>query len=117
LDFAISDHLAPVWCDPDQIREVLLNLIANSYQAAASVVQVKIEQDADGTWFRIIDDGKGVAAGADPFAPLYSTKQNGSGLGLAITRRIVVDHGGEISFQDNPTGGAVFKFYLPGGSS
>jgi nitrogen fixation/metabolism regulation signal transduction histidine kinase len=113
LHFVVEGKLPMLRCDADQIRQVMLNLLANSYQAGASIVEVKLEAAEDRLWIEVTDDGPGVAPDSDPFAPLYSTKVGGSGLGLAITRRIVVDHGGEISYHPNSTGGAIFKFYLP----
>ncbi|MCK4857279.1 MAG: HAMP domain-containing histidine kinase [candidate division Zixibacteria bacterium] len=113
LHFAAADSLPSLNCDPDQIRQVMLNLITNSYQARATVVGIQVEARDEKLWFSVLDDGDGVAVGVDPFAPLYSSKPEGSGLGLAIVRRIIVDHGGDIAYFRNPTGGTVFKFFLP----
>jgi signal transduction histidine kinase len=113
LHLVADNDLPPLNCDPDQIHQVLVNLVNNSFQAEATLVQIAVEAVDGLIRFRIIDDGKGVKPGADPFAPLYSTRENGSGLGLAISRRIIIDHGGEISQHDNPGGGAVFEFTLP----
>lgn len=117
LHFAVDGEVPAIRCDPDQIRQVLLNLLSNSYQAGATLVQVRIEGVPEGVQFHVSDDGQGVEPGGDPFAPLYSTKEGGSGLGLAIVRRIVVDHGGDIAYHENSTGGAIFKFLLPGASA
>lgn len=113
LHLAVADNLPPVQCDEEQIRQVFLNLLANSYKAGAAVVELKVERQEQTVLFEIVDNGKGIPAEIDPFAPLYTTKQDGAGLGLAIVRRIIVDHGGEITHSVNPTGGTMFCFTLP----
>jgi nitrogen fixation/metabolism regulation signal transduction histidine kinase len=115
LHISVDGQLPTLDCDSGQIRQVFLNLISNSFEANASVVQVKIVVDETRVNFEIVDDGDGlkVASGLDPFTPMYTTKARGSGLGLAICRRIIVDHGGDITYQVNPTGGTVFTFHLP----
>jgi nitrogen fixation/metabolism regulation signal transduction histidine kinase len=115
LHISVDGQLPTLDCDSGQIRQVFLNLISNSFEANASVVQVKIVVDETKVNFEIVDDGDGlkVASGLDPFTPMYTTKARGSGLGLAICRRIIVDHGGDITYQVNPTGGTLFSFYLP----
>lgn len=106
---------APLNCDPDQIQQVLVNLIKNSFEAGASVVELKIHSAERRLLFEVCDDGSGIdqSKGIDPFTPLFTTKDNGSGLGLAICRRIVLDHGGDVTFKPNPTRGTTFTFYLP----
>lgn len=102
-------------CDASQIRQVLLNLIKNSFEGNASVVELRIHNSDQKMLFEICDDGCGIdqSRGIDPFTPLYTTKERGSGLGLAICRRIIVDHGGDITCAANPTRGMTFTFYLP----
>ncbi len=102
-------------CDAGQIRQVLLNLVKNSFEASASVVELRIHNTDRKMLFEICDDGCGIdqSRGIDPFTPLFTTKERGSGLGLAICRRIVVDHGGDITCTPNPTRGTTFTFYLP----
>jgi signal transduction histidine kinase len=113
LAVVVAEDTGALTCDSGQIAQVLLNLIANSFEAGATVVELRVTEEQDTIVFEVIDDGKGVAPGADPFAPMYSTKEHGSGLGLAIARRIIVDHGGDISYSPNQTGGSVFRFHLP----
>ncbi len=115
LHISVEGRLPTIECDSNQIRQVFLNLINNSFEANASLVQVKIVVEETRVKFEIVDDGDGlkVANGIDPFTPMYTTKARGSGLGLAICRRIIVDHGGDINYQPNPTGGTVFSFTLP----
>lgn len=102
-------------CDPDQIRQVMINLIKNSVEAGASVVELRIHGVGRKMFFEICDDGRGLdqTRNIDPFTPLFTTKEHGSGLGLAICRRIIVDHGGDITCAPNSGRGTTFTFYLP----
>lgn len=102
-------------CDPEQLLQVLVNLIKNSFEAGASAIELKFHSTERKLHFEVCDDGAGIdkSRGIDPFTPLFTTKERGSGLGLAICRRIIVDHGGDITFAANPTRGTTFRFYLP----
>ncbi len=107
--------VAEVQADPNQIHQVLVNLINNAFEAQASIVQVRLEIAGQFLRVEVVDDGSGIdaARGDDPFMPLFTTKATGSGLGLAICRRIIVDHGGDIEFRANIPRGTAFSFYLP----
>ena len=63
----------------------------------------------------VLDRGPGLPANLEDsiFEPFISTKDSGTGLGLSICRRIVEDHGGDISAANRPEGGAVFTIRLP----
>ncbi len=111
-------------CDKMLLRRVLANLVENAVQAAAGAgrapaVRLGITADAaSGTAAIYVDDnGPGVPAGARHrvFDPYFTTKENGTGLGLAIVRKIVIDHGGDVSITDAPPpyGGARFRVALP----
>ncbi len=115
LHFETPPLMEAVSCDPDQIQQVLHNLVKNSFEAHASVVLIKAEQDERRTTLDVIDDGEGIdtSRGIDPFTPLFTTRERGSGLGLAICRRVIVDHGGEIAWMPNAPRGTVFTITLP----
>jgi signal transduction histidine kinase len=103
--------------DPDQLRQVLVNLLVNAAQALGGRghIWVEGERGPDGSArLRVRDDGPGVP-GEDRrriFDALYTTKAKGSGLGLALSRRIMEAHGGTIDLE--PTGtGASFLLTIP----
>jgi signal transduction histidine kinase len=111
--------------DPDQMRQVLVNLIINACQALGGRGHVWVdgERHDDGTAIlRVRDDGPGVP-GEDRrriFDALYTTKAKGSGLGLALCRRILEAHGGSIDLESpdvtggpETTSGATFVITLP----
>lgn len=86
-------------CDPDQVTQVLVNLLANALQAAEPHGHAGVSWRFDGEQGRIEvwDDGPGfVGDPATLFAPWYTTKEHGTGLGLAITHRLVRAHGWSI---------------------
>ena len=107
--------------DPIQIQQVILNLLANGIAAAAdgSASARKVTLWTAGldeyVEFAVHDSGKGIAEDRLPrlFEPFFTTKSDGLGLGLAISRSIVDAHGGQISAENDPRGGAVFRVRLP----
>lgn len=101
----------------DKIKEVLINLARNAFQAMPDGGTLTITARADGPVVRIdlADTGQGIAdtAMAEIFKPFYTTKESGTGLGLAICRRIVKDHHGEITVNSEVGKGAVFTLTFP----
>jgi signal transduction histidine kinase len=107
--------------DPDQLQQVLINLLTNAAQAmpAGGRVVIEGERSPEGeTRLRVRDDGPGVPAEARYriFDALFTTKAKGSGLGLALCRRILEAHGGTIELEPTPQG-ASFLLALPAGAS
>ena len=110
-----STALAP--CSGAELRQVLLNLLLNALDASppGGVVTLEVKQTADAFEFTVTDQGAGVHANAseDIFSPFVSTKQHGSGLGLHIAHKIMERHGGNITWENLPGGGACFRASLP----
>jgi two-component system sensor histidine kinase PilS (NtrC family) len=121
VDRALST--ARVACDPDQVRQVAWNLLANAAQAIQESggrgrIRVSCELTADGGGSVMVeDDGPGIAPGelTRIFTPFFSTKPKGTGLGLAVVQRIVDGHGGSVSVASKPGQGARFTVRLPAG--
>jgi signal transduction histidine kinase len=106
--------------DPDQLRQVLVNLLVNSGQALGGRghVWVEGERAPDGAaLLRVRDDGPGVPCEDQRriFDALYTTKAKGSGLGLALSRRIMELHGGTIALVPSASTapGATFLLTIP----
>jgi signal transduction histidine kinase len=76
---------------------------------------VRLAREHDKFVLSVSDNGPGVAPEMRGrlFEPYATTKAEGTGLGLSIVERIVVEHGGEIAFDDAPGGGALFVVKLP----
>jgi len=111
-------------CDRMLVRRVLANLVENAVQAAGGAgrtpeVHLGVAAGAtpDSAAILVDDNGPGVSAAtrARVFDPYFTTKEHGTGLGLAIVRKIVIDHGGDVSIDraPPPLGGARFTVELP----
>jgi len=107
-------------CDPDQIRQVLWNLLVNACQASpTAAVTVRCGPvPGGGAFLEVEDDGPGIAADdlSQIFTPFFTTKPSGTGLGLATVQRLVDAHGGSVSVRSEPGRGACFTVRLPAGA-
>ncbi|NOY12232.1 MAG: HAMP domain-containing histidine kinase [Deltaproteobacteria bacterium] len=111
--------LPDVWGDNDRIRQVLVNLLLNAAQFLRGAGDIWIELLADNkrVIMEVHDNGPGFSE-SDPekiFEPFFTTKgsREGTGLGLSICRKLVEEHGGEISAAVSPHGGALLIVSLP----
>jgi signal transduction histidine kinase len=106
-----------VRADRDQLRQVLLNLLTNGYDAVGDSGSVGVSTaSSDGdVRLTVWDTGVGVDDGAKDrvFEPFFTSKAKGIGLGLTVTRRIVEAHGGELTVHDRTGGGTRFEIVLP----
>lgn len=106
-----------VWCDPSQMRQVLVNLVLNAIQAMPGGGQITISVYSEGsdTVVDVRDEGPGVpTTDLDLlFSPFYTTKKEGTGLGLAVAQRIIHEHGGQLRVGSNIPVGAAFSIILP----
>lgn len=108
-----------ILADPDQLRQVVWNLMANAQQAVDGQGEIAIQAtrgpDADTIVFR--DTGPGVPRDIQStlFEPLVSARVKGTGMGLTVCRTIVEHHGGTIELQDTGESGAAFRIRLPRG--
>jgi signal transduction histidine kinase len=118
IDVRVPREPFRVLADPDQMRQVLGNLITNSVQAMDGPGNIVIEVlDREGDVQIIFeDDGPGIPPGlADRvFEPLFTTRAKGTGLGLPICRQIIERHGGTIEMGESDGTGARFTIHLPG---
>ena len=103
--------------DPEQLHRVLANLMANAIQAAGDGGEVTLSAAAadTATIITVSDNGPGIDAGILDrlFHPFVSTRGEGTGLGLAYVKKIVDLHGGTVSAENLPEGGACFTVSLP----
>lgn len=103
--------------DVIRLEQALGNLVRNALQAARSEVRVGWVVDDGWLSYRIDDDGPGVApeVRGHLFEPFFTTKPvgDGTGLGLAVAHAAAHDHGGEITLDRSPLGGARFCLRLP----
>lgn len=105
--------------DPNQLRQVFLNLILNAVQAmhAGGEVALEIRREGDSTIVSVRDTGPGIPADKlrQVCEPFYTTKPGGTGLGLPIAQSIVAEHGGRLEIACAPGAGTTATVFLPGG--
>lgn len=104
-------------CDPEQIKQLLLNLILNAIQATEGegIVVVRSFYTPSHLCIEVCDQGHGIAPEEKEriFDPFFTTKENGTGLGLAIASNIATQHGGALTCRSNAGQGTVFRMELP----
>ena len=123
-DIALIIKIDPdawVLCAPEQLEQVLINLLANARDAVAEcpTKEIRLEtQKQDGRWMlRVIDTGSGIddAIKNRLFEPFFTTKDvnQGTGLGLSISFGMINEMGGVLSIENNSDGGAAAAISLP----
>jgi two-component system sensor kinase FixL len=114
--YLIDPHLDRVIVDRIQIQQVLVNLVRNAIEAMQDqprrVLTVSTVIEGDMAVVSVADTGTGLdeAAAERLFQPFVTTKAHGMGVGLSISRTIIEAHGGRIWTEQNPGGGAIFRF-------
>jgi signal transduction histidine kinase len=125
--FAVSlrTPAGPIFINGDEeaLKQAILNLLSNAekYSDARKEVEVELAADASSAFIRVLDRGAGVepSQAKKIFQEFYraddslTARTKGTGLGLPIARRIVRDHGGEITYAPREGGGSVFTIRLP----
>jgi two-component system sensor kinase FixL len=120
LQFDLDRKHDLVLVDRVQIQQVLVNLFRNALEAMAASPQRRLvastrPADDDMIEVAVADTGTGFADGVESslFQTFFTTKETGMGVGLSISRSIIEAHGGKMWAENNPSGGATFRFTLP----
>jgi signal transduction histidine kinase len=121
LTVDVDAALPPVSGDDVQLAQVVLNLVMNAIDAVARAPRerrralIRAVPQGDGVEISVADSGPGISPAERErvFEPFYSSKPAGLGMGLAISRSLVEAHGGTISVDAAPGGGARFHVVLP----
>ncbi len=110
-----ADDLPVAQADPQQVRQILHNLVQNAQDAMAgqldAVVVLRTRRSDSGQWVRlsVLDQGPGFAEHIlkRAFEPYVTTKVKGTGLGLAVVKKIMDEHGGRVDLSNRVTDGKV----------
>ena len=117
LEQELRSDLPLLQLDRDQMKQAFYNVIKNSLEAMQRHGTLRIYTDMDDTHvlIRFVDTGRGMSAGnlSRVFEPYFTTKPSGTGLGLLIVRRIVREHGGELSIESSQGKGLTLTIRLP----
>jgi signal transduction histidine kinase len=109
IDFHAPDDLPQIWADPDKFTQVLTNLIENAIRHGSDPVTVTAMEEGEHVVVQVDDSGDGIAPEVRrrAFTKFWTTGQRGgSGLGLYLVNGLVRAHGGTVSIDDAPGGGA-----------
>lgn len=118
-DVHLSVHGAPVVvsCDPQRLKEALLNLATNAVEATPSGGSVSFEVNAtdQGATVTISDTGRGMSDVVlqRVGTPFFTTREAGTGLGVALARTVVTQHGGTLAFDSTLARGTTVRLDLP----
>ena len=126
LELEAAEDLPPVYCDPERVKQVMVNLLGNAvkFTATGGKISVRIQADRqkpDRVIFSVSDNGPGINKADQPFiferfrqgGKWANNRPPGSGLGLYLSKGLVEMQGGEIWLQSEPGRGATFSFTLP----
>jgi two-component system nitrogen regulation sensor histidine kinase NtrY len=116
-----------VHVDTRQVAQVLTNLLLNAAQAITErpvteggalppgEIILRIVPKPNGVTLEVNDNGKGLPQGdrSRLTEPYFTTREKGTGLGLAIVARVMDDHGGRLTLDDRPEGGACIGLQFP----
>lgn len=125
IELVREKPLPVISADPDQLKEVLVNLLVNACEMMVhgGIIRIEEKEMADGEYpsggqgviISLTDNGPGIPDSIQEniFQPFFSTKEEGTGLGLSIASRIVEDHGGKLTLRSKEGEGTTFMITLP----
>jgi signal transduction histidine kinase len=119
LEHCIHDDLT-FYIDPQQIRQVFLNLLLNAIDAVEEMpvkkITISVEREDEKTGrITVIDTGKGITSEQMKliFEPFYTNKHNGVGLGLPLSYKLIKENEGDIRVTSLPDHGTTITVFLP----
>jgi len=119
VELSLNGSIPPASLDPEQFKEIVLNLMLNAVDAVGSGGKIRLETRYDKNdsvhVFTMTDNGPGIAAQdvEKVFRPYFTTKASGSGLGLAICKRNAENHNGTIWIISDSNAGTSVIVTIP----
>ena len=117
-----EQYLPEIDADPEQLKEVIVNLVVNACEAMEKGGSLVIREHESmvrskdrAAVISVSDNGPGIpeAIREKVLTPFFTTKEEGTGLGLSIAVRIIEEHNGQLEIESNQSGGARFSLFLP----
>lgn len=114
----VADNVPPVECEPNQLKQVFINVVKNAIEATevGGKVTVQLQQlDDNQIVIHICDTGRGIpkAMLSRLGEPFFTTKQSGTGLGLMVCKRIIENHHGQLEIASEVGRGTTVSITLP----
>src|SRR5216684_7843569 len=113
----LRSDLPLIELDRDQMKQAFYNVIKNSFEAMKrrGILRIRTDMDESHVIVRFTDTGGGISPDnlSRVFEPYFTTKTSGTGLGLLIVRRIIREHGGELSIESRERKGLTLTIRLP----
>lgn len=117
IEFEVKDHPVMIECEPNQLKQLFINIVKNAIEASSGgdAVFITLESFDNNASIRVKDEGIGISKElleriGEPF---YSSKEKGTGLGMTVSFKIVQSHNGTIKFNSEPEKGTEVIVQLP----
>ncbi len=121
LEKHLADRIPLVHCDYNQIKQILINLIINSFDSIQDGGTIKVETKCNNShvYVSIEDNGEGIPPEniKQIFNPFFTTKTRGTGLGLALSKKIAREHNGDLLVESVAGQGSIFTLVLNSGGT
>lgn len=118
IQLDMDPDIPVIYCIPDQIKQVLINILKNAIESMlhGGLIQISVRNDLNQKLIICVQD-QGVGISEDKLTqlgePFFTTKANGTGLGLMVCKRIIHSHDGELSIQSEINHGTTVQIELP----
>ena len=116
MSVAVEGDDLTVFVDPDQLEQLVINLIKNAVDAAGPAGDVAVRWMANANTLRleVLDSGPGLSGTDNLFVPFFTTKPGGTGIGLVLCRQIAEAHDGTLTLENREdAAGCVARLELP----
>ncbi|MBP1964217.1 PAS domain-containing sensor histidine kinase [Paenibacillus aceris] len=118
IEIDMDQEIPTIYCNPDQIKQVFINVIKNAVESMANggLIQISFRNRLK-QWLVICVEDQGVGISEDRLSklgePFYTSKDNGTGLGLMVCKHIIEGHGGRLSIKSILNHGTTVEIELP----
>lgn len=116
LEVQLEGEEIGIGVDPDQLEQLLINLVKNAIDAAGETGEVKVRwrTTSETLCLEILDNGPGLSGTDNLFVPFFTTKPGGTGIGLVLCRQIAEAHDGALALENRDDArGCVARLELP----